>query len=139
MSSLPQADTMPTRTQRKRTKDWRAGSAMIVDRSSRYGNPWRVENSVVIAPDGTARELGTPAAAREHASTCYRAWLHGEGPDTYAVGRRRFDRRRVLTGLSRLQGRDLACTCPLPIAGEPDHCHATVLLELAAPPERTTT
>ncbi|MFI9772142.1 DUF4326 domain-containing protein [Streptomyces sp. NPDC052415] len=136
MSSLPQADTRPTRTQRKRTKIWRAGSAMIVDRSSRYGNPWRVNNSVVIAPDGTARELGTPAAAREQASTCYRAWLHGEGPDTYAVARKMLDRRRVITGLSRLRDRDLACTCPLPSAGEPDYCHATVLLELATQTER---
>jgi hypothetical protein len=30
-----------------------------------------------------------------------------------------------------LSGRDLMCWCPLPAEGEPDHCHASVLLELA--------
>lgn len=30
-----------------------------------------------------------------------------------------------------LRGQNLACWCPLPKPGEPDHCHATVLLEVA--------
>jgi len=30
-----------------------------------------------------------------------------------------------------LAGRDLACWCPLPAAGEPDLCHAAVLLDVA--------
>ena len=30
-----------------------------------------------------------------------------------------------------LHGRNLACWCPLPEPGQPDHCHAAVLLELA--------
>lgn len=136
MPSLPRKAARPTRIRRMRTKNWRADGAMIVDRSSRYGNPWRVENTVVIAPDGTTQHLATPAAARKEASARYLAWLDGEGPDTYTVGRRTLDRRRVLTGLNRLQGRDLACTCPLPSTGEADHCHATVLLDLAAHTER---
>ncbi len=101
MALLSQQAARPTRIRRKRTKNWRAGSARCVDRSSRY-----------------------------------RAWLHGEGPDTYRAGKRTFDRRRVHTDLWRLENRDLACTCPLPGDGESDHCHATVLLELANHPER---
>lgn len=30
-----------------------------------------------------------------------------------------------------LRGHNLACWCPLPAPGEPDHCHAAVLLEIA--------
>ncbi|MCX4598298.1 DUF4326 domain-containing protein [Streptomyces sp. NBC_01549] len=129
----------PTRIRRMRTRGWRAGTARIVDRSSRYGNPWRIEGSVLICPDGTTQQLDFPTAARKEASARYRAWLDGDGPDTYTVGCKTFDRRRVLAGLPRLQSRDLACTCSLPTKGEPDYCHATVLLELAALPERTST
>jgi hypothetical protein len=32
---------------------------------------------------------------------------------------------------AELAGRDLACWCPLPAEGEPDICHAAVLIELA--------
>lgn len=32
---------------------------------------------------------------------------------------------------AELAGRDLACWCPLPVPGEPDLCHASVLLEVA--------
>ena len=129
----------PARIRRMRTKGWRAGTAMVVDRSSRYGNPWRIKGSVLIHPDDTTQNLATPEAAREEATTHYRTWLDGHGPDTYTVGRKTFDRRRVLTGLPRLKGRDLACICSLPRAGEPDHCHAGVLLDLAAQPEKSTT
>jgi hypothetical protein len=31
----------------------------------------------------------------------------------------------------RWRARDLACWCKLPAGGQPDHCHAPVLLELA--------
>lgn len=31
---------MAARTQRKRTAGWRRGSSVIVDRTSRYGNPF---------------------------------------------------------------------------------------------------
>ncbi|MFG2681226.1 DUF4326 domain-containing protein [Streptomyces sp. NPDC048392] len=137
MALLSQQAVRPTRIRRKRTKNWRAGSARCVDRSSRYGNPWRIVDDVVLlAPDGTTQRLASPSEARKEASSRYRAWLHGEGPDTYRVGKRTFDRRRVHTDLWRLESRDLACTCPLPGDGESDHCHATVLLELANHSER---
>jgi Domain of unknown function (DUF4326) len=38
----------------------------------------------------------------------------------------------VAAGIRRdLAGRDLACWCPLPAAGEPDLCHAAALLVIA--------
>jgi len=119
---------VPQRVQRKRQAGWRAGAALIVDRSSRYGNPWRIiDDTLVLAPDETTHRLNDPAEARQYASSRYDAWLKGEGPDVWTVGRKVFSRTRVLDDLWRLKDRDLACTCPLPQSGQPDHCHATVL------------
>lgn len=128
---------MPTRIQRKREYGWRAGQAIVVDRSSRYGNPWRIlDDTLVLAPDGTMQRFPTPAEARKEATARFRAWLLGEGVDNWQGGRKVFSRKRILTDLWRLKGRDLACTCPLPEEGQPDYCHATVLMEFAAHPER---
>ena len=35
----------------------------------------------------------------------------------------------------KLAGRNLACWCPLPEPGEPDLCHAAILLEIANTPD----
>jgi len=40
-------------------------------------------------------------------------------------------RRAVLEALPTLRGKNLACWCALPEPGEPDNCHAALLLELA--------
>ena len=40
-------------------------------------------------------------------------------------------RKTVLEALPALRGKNLACWCPLPEHGEPDNCHAALLLELA--------
>lgn len=129
---------MPTRIRRRRTRAWRLSStAMIVDRTSRYGNPFRmVDGLFVQAPDaepwnGRQWTCGTPDEARVWASVLYADWLGGEGLDGLAVGRRTFDRRRILADLPLLRGKDLACPCPLPAPGQPDHCHAALLLDLA--------
>jgi HAD superfamily hydrolase (TIGR01484 family) len=42
-------------------------------------------------------------------------------------------RKAVLEALPALRGKKLACWCPLPETGEPDNCHAALLLELANP------
>lgn len=134
---------MPSRIRRERTRGWRRGDAVIVDRTSRFGNPFRIVDDLVVrAPDGepwNGRQwtCSTPTAARQHAASLYAAWLDGHGPDTYTVRRRVYDRRRVLAALPELRGRDLACTCPLPEPGEPDHCHGAVLLRLANAAEGT--
>lgn len=122
----------PARIQRRRTKGWRKpDGAVIVDRTSAFGNPFRVDGPWVVAPDGAAWQRGDGAGARRHAVVRYRRWLNGIGPDVYTTGRRTYDRSALLAALPELAGRDLVCPCPAPLPGEPDHCHATVLLELA--------
>lgn len=115
----------PARIQRRRTRGWRlAGAAdpfrggVIVDRSSRYGNPCKV---------GLMQEMGyeDPHAA---AAANYRTWLAGSRSDapTDEADRRR---ERILDGLPSLRGKDLACPCPLYKA-----CHADYLLDRANMP-----
>ncbi|WP_432185458.1 DUF4326 domain-containing protein [Streptomyces tendae] len=128
---------MPQRVQRMRSPGWRAGTAVIVDRSSRYGNPWRIiDDHILLHPDSITQKFGSPTEARAAASSHYRAWLRGKGPNLWQTGRKVFSRTRVLADLWRLKDRDLACTCPLPEEGQPDHCHASVLREYADHPER---
>ena len=56
--------------------------------------------------------------ARRVAVDWYRAWLSSQ-PGLLAAVRRQLARR------------DLMCWCPTPQPGDPDHCHAAVLLALA--------
>ena len=98
----------PIRVQRRRTKGYRLPpNTIYVGRPSRYGNPfdWR---------------LSSQAKAKEK----YRRWL--------AIG---FQSGAITEQQIRedLGGYDLACWCPLPAPGEPDLCHAAVLLEIANP------
>lgn len=125
----------PRRIRRERTPGWSRGDAVIVDRTSRFGNPFRVAGCVVVDPlDGRVWTCTDAVDARRWACDLYAAWLDGQGPDVYAVGRKSFDRRRILADLPSLAGRDLACPCPLPAPGEVDHCHAArTLLPLANP------
>jgi hypothetical protein len=74
------------------------------------------------APDlSQARYAVITAGSPAVAVTAYRLWLAAQ-PELIARARR------------DLCGRDLADWCPLPAAGQPDLCHAAVLLRLAAPP-----
>jgi uncharacterized protein DUF4326 len=129
---------MPKRIQRKRTRGWRRGDAVIVDRTSRYGIPFVIVGRTVVAPDDSSDAptlaCTSPEGARKWAANLYDDWLNGTGPDVYRVNGREFDRRRVLADLTwGLCRRDLACTCPLPEPGQPDHCHGQVLLRRANP------
>jgi hypothetical protein len=132
-------DTTPRRIKRERTAGWRRGDAIIVDRSSRYGNPFRVVGLTVVAPDDSSDTptlaCTSPEGARKWAANLYDDWLNGTGPDVYRVNGRTYDRRRVLAAIAdgTLTGRDLACTCPLPEPGQPDHCHGRPLLRRANP------
>ncbi|WP_030757651.1 DUF4326 domain-containing protein [Streptomyces sp. NRRL F-5135] len=125
--------TTPTRIQRRRTKGWRLADAttnplgaVIVSRTSRFGNPFTIKDAIEA-------EMGDPRSA---CAANYREWLRvgttgGWYEQTYRIGRQVLDRRRILAELHTLRGKDLACPCPLPEPGQPDHCHAAVLLELA--------
>lgn len=100
---------MPERVQMTRNRPWRRDhpDAVIVARPSKWGNPWR---------PGDPRRADLRA---EVVAEYRRALADGELP--YAAADVR----------SELAGRDLACWCPLPDPGAPDHCHAAVLLDLA--------
>lgn len=105
---------VPRRIQRKRTAGWRMpAGATYVGRPTRWGNPFPADYF-----------------GHEEAVRLYREWLAGADhlgyPDAAEM------RQRALDGLPSLAGRDLACWCPLPTPGQPDHCHAAVLLALAS-------
>ena len=113
---------MADRIRLSRVKGFRLpDGAVSVGRGSRWGNPFTVP---AFAAAG-----GRPAAVER-----FRQWLAFEDPDdtnVYIAGAGRYDRRWMRDHLAELRGRTLACWCPLPAAGEPDICHAAVLLELA--------
>lgn len=117
----------PSRIQRRRTKGWRLPeNAVIVSRPSRFGNPFTI---------GLAYELGyalpgDTTTARRACAAAYEEWLLGNR-DMWQSDEGDRRRARILADLHLLRGRDLACTCPLPGEGEPDHCHAAVLIRLA--------
>ncbi len=94
----------PKRIQLSRAKGWRKPEGtIVVSRPGRWGNPFRVCERY---------------PTREAAVEAFRALLEGM-PDLVAQARR------------ELRGRSLACWCPLPAPGEPDVCHARVLIEVA--------
>jgi hypothetical protein len=117
----------PVRIQRRRTKGWRKpDNCVIVSRPSRFGNPF----TIAMAYELGYADSGDQTTARKAVVGAFREWLAGnrfmwQSEEGDAA------RQRILDGLPALRGKDLACTCPLPEAGQPDHCHAAVLLTLA--------
>lgn len=116
----------PTRIQRRRTTGWRApDSSTYVGRGSKWGNPYSIERKgqqhTVIDPTthGVIYSSQDATDARRVAVAWYRAWLDHQ-PELLAEARQQLARR------------DLMCWCPLPAPGQPDHCHAAVLLHLVA-------
>jgi hypothetical protein len=116
---------MPKRIQMSRQTPWRAEhpDAVIVDRSSRWGNPFRVDGKRVLCGI-ELWVLPTEAAAVAHAVRAFR-WQLENHPNV--VGFTVEDVRRDLAG------RDVACWCPIDAP-----CHGDVLLELANAPEPET-
>jgi hypothetical protein len=118
---------MPIRIQRRRTKGWRKPEgAVIVTRPSRFGNPF----TFAMAYELGYADRGDTEQARRAVQGAFRSWLSGnrlmwQSEEGDAA------RRRILDGLPELRGKNLACYCPLPVPGEPDLCHAVVLLDLA--------
>jgi hypothetical protein len=120
---------MPERIQMSRQHPWRAEhpDAVIVDRRTRWGNPFRIVRDGLLMgeplyrieppdePDLPARFYGgesTAESARRHAVEYFRAYL---------------DAQDITEIREELAGKDLACWCPL---DQP--CHADVLLAIAA-------
>lgn len=124
----------PARIQRRRTKGWRkpAGS-VYVGRGTRWGNPNRIvrdRHGLVVTNDLSNSTIGTwpnEQEARRFAAEAYLHWLRQ--PEQAAL---------LAAARTELAGRDLMCWCPLPAEGEPDHCHAAVLIRLANSPAAVT-
>lgn len=125
---------MPARIQRRRQRGWRMPEgAVYVGRGTRWGNPARVvyhkdTGGWHVEHDHSGLGVGTfhsDREARRYAVEAYRCHLKS---DPELAERARHE----------LAGRDLACWCPLPELGQPDHCHAVVLLEIANVPEEPT-
>ena len=97
----------PRRYQRKRrvSADIPPG-AIYVGRPTKWGNPWRVDDSL----------------SREEAVILYRMELVGAGRIEYHLS----DQITPEIVRRELRGKDLVCWCPLD-----GPCHADVLLELA--------
>lgn len=122
---------MPERIQRKRTKGWRLPEdAVYVGRPSKWGNPFRVGERIrntsddyrwpYIAesvPGGARGFISLACTTNELAVQLFTNWLIEYPP--------------LMVSLDELAGYDLACWCPLPEPGEPDICHAAILLDLA--------
>jgi hypothetical protein len=107
------------RVQLRRTRGWRMPANTVkVDRTTRFGNPFSIEDY-----------------GRERAVALRRAWITGESGNRPIPSKllRDLESRRmeVISALPSLRGKNLACWCPLPEPGQPDICHATLLLELA--------
>jgi hypothetical protein len=141
---------MPTGIQRQRRKGWRKRpGSVIVDRTSRWGNPFRVGG--LVEEPGPYGGPARPYTGALPPGTYTRRDALDYGETTYVI--RVVRDREDATNLFRayvdhhtdewppegirhaLGGRDLVCFCPLPRPGEPDHCHRSVLLLIANPRE----
>lgn len=104
--------------------------AAYVGRPTRFANPARLvhaDHGLIVQWGTEGGVVGTWPAdgldARRYATELYASWINQ--PEQEPL-------RALVRGL--LYGRDLTCWCPLPAEGEPDHCHAAVLLEIANKP-----
>ncbi len=83
---------MPSRIQRSRAKGWRLPpGAIIVDRSTKWGNPYRV---------GQRNPFGTITQDNRHAVSLY-------------VGFAPQNEKPIAAARAELRGHDLACWCRL--------------------------
>jgi hypothetical protein len=105
---------MPVRIQLSRRKGWRMPPGTVkVDRSTRWGNPFRVGGTVQVEPGGPIACCFSAAEAVE----AFRGFLdHPLGAQFRA------------DVVSELNGKNLGCWCVLNTP-----CHADVLLEIANP------
>lgn len=121
--------TQPVRIQLSRRKGFNLQAESVAlnglpavncARPSVYGNPFVIGESYPIAEGsiGGAHLGETKITNARDAVEAFEAWATDEGSP--------------LPEVSRLRGKNLACWCSLPAPGEPDHCHAAVLLRLAS-------
>ncbi|MFI6639977.1 DUF4326 domain-containing protein [Streptomyces sp. NPDC050504] len=133
----------PTRIQRRRTKGWTAPEgAVYVGRPTRWANPFTVRP---VSTGWQLIDLGDRSRSLREAPQIFAptdrlyarlmATRLFELHHTTELGIYRYNAAALATLRADLAGRDLMCWCPLPGDGEPDHCHAAVLLALANEPQ----
>lgn len=120
--------------------------AVNVARPSRFGNPITCSRpyGCPYHPEFRREEWIDSSGSVSPMRCCVDAFRHYvesgiAGVDTFtgrvSIGHEAMDgypqRAKLVDGLPDLRGKNLGCWCPLPAPGEPDCCHAAVLLELA--------
>jgi len=106
-------DPIPIRVQLSRREGWRKpNNTVVVARPTVWGNPFPIGK--LGREEAVRRFREMTQDPREMA-----AWLY---PPISQIK-------------TKLHGKNLACWCPLPEPGEPDLCHAAILLEIANAPE----
>ena len=114
---------LPQRIQLQRTKGWRMpANTLKVDRSTIFGNPFISEVRKVSEAVAMFDDWLSDPHWEQHAGSTYPPLIAQQ------LMKRRQD---LLASLANLRGYNLACWCSLPNEGEPDLCHAAVLLRLA--------
>jgi hypothetical protein len=106
------------RVQLRRSKGWRMPPNTVkADRTTIFGNPFPLQ------PHGRSASV-----------RMYRLWMQGKLRDGVVPDRDadalRAKREAILKALPTLEGKNLACWCPLPRGDAPDVCHAAVLLDM---------
>lgn len=128
----------PQRVQRRRTKGSKMPEgAIYVGRPTKYGNPFRI-GGLIRDPGysgGPAHPYDGPFGEGVYDGfEVRRVRDAADATDLFAAYVEAHDEWPPDVIRRELGGRDLACWCPLPAPGEPDHCHAAVLLSLANTP-----
>lgn len=114
---------MPKRIQLSRRRGWRMPANTVkVDRSTIFGNPFPVDiYGQAGAVDRFRRWINGTMSTFEMSQISRNDRWSGEGGVSLSVLR-----KKMLSDIARLRGRNLACWCR---PGAP--CHADVLLETA--------
>ena len=126
----------PVRIQLRRVRGWRmTPGTIIVDRRTKWGNPFEVREAV--HPDyPRCWYVGRrDAKGLLHQLTRYqqeRAPVVESAIAMFEAHLRNGELEVTVEDVQReLRGKNLACWCPLPEPGQPDICHAAVLLGVA--------
>jgi hypothetical protein len=88
-------------------------------RASRFHNPYQMPKEGQPPRRNTVDGETVDVRDRAHAVELFRGYLRRH-PELVEAARQ------------ELAGQDLCCWCPLPCPGEPDVCHAALLLAVAA-------
>ena len=129
---------MPKRIKRSRKKGWRKpDNAVIVDRTSRWGNPFKKVGDMIYCDASHRRKVldkwvffdgpFPEANIQQMLVDLYAAWVFDELPKPGVVGHMMKPCPYGMSDIIReLKGKDLVCFCSL---NKP--CHSQVLLEIA--------